>query len=139
MGSLVYDDPVSGVRMLTSCDGMPFLAGKLWVLQKGLVFTSNRLGSVVVDFEHDLVSAEFYTSSESVAFRLREGFASFGILEVMFIVIANRTAYPTLPSHLSPERMPCTGQIPQVLVLLFVVCFFSIYLSLSINPTPPSM
>lgn len=106
MGSLAYDDPVSGVRMLTTCDGMPFLAGKLWVLQRGLVFTSSRLGSLVVDFEHDLLSAEFYTSSESVAFRLREGFVSFGILEVKFNVPHTADAVCILEHSSRENRLP---------------------------------
>eukprot|EP00282_Hemiselmis_andersenii_P034422 CAMPEP_0169451462 /NCGR_PEP_ID=MMETSP1042-20121227/13711_1 /TAXON_ID=464988 /ORGANISM="Hemiselmis andersenii, Strain CCMP1180" /LENGTH=612 /DNA_ID=CAMNT_0009563377 /DNA_START=86 /DNA_END=1920 /DNA_ORIENTATION=- len=81
MGSLVFDDALPGVRMLTGCSDMPSLSGDLWVMQKGLVYTSKRLGSIVLDHEHHIASAEFFQESEAVGLHLKEGVTKWGILE----------------------------------------------------------
>jgi len=90
MGSLLSDAPVAGVRLLTGLDEMPSVRGDLWVFQRGLIFTSPRLGSIALDFAKHVSSlgyfnADFQAQEDTAAavfkFEVKGSLARYGILE----------------------------------------------------------
>ena len=56
MGALLKEDALQGVRLLTGLPEIPAINGQLWVLQRGLIFSSARLGSIALDFGKHVAS-----------------------------------------------------------------------------------
>ena len=90
MGALMKTDPVLGVRMLTGLSEIPSVKGQLWVFERGLIFSSPRLGSIALDFKKHVSSLSHFNSAAQsradqnsvvVMFQLKESLHRYGIME----------------------------------------------------------
>ena len=99
MGSLLKEDAIQGVRLLTGRPEMPTIKGQLWVFQRGLIFSSLRLGSIALDFAKHVASISVHAgqvvsdrgapdSASIVSFGLKGNFQQFGIVEANVSVVA---------------------------------------------------
>ena len=59
MGPLLLDRPLHPATLLTGHGLLPALrGGSVWAMERGLVFTDPRLGSLVLDFQHCVAAAD---------------------------------------------------------------------------------
>jgi hypothetical protein len=90
MGPLILDRQLEPATLFTGLELLPVLSGgSLWALERGIIFTDRRLGSIVLDFKQGVKAAEIYrytlksTGQQRilVVFTLGEGLVPFGIFE----------------------------------------------------------
>ena len=90
MGAMLLTEPIKGVRMLTGFPEIPTITGQLWVLQRGFIFSSMRLGSIAIDFKKHVVALSHFNAQAQArdhdpaavfSFELRGNVPRYGILE----------------------------------------------------------
>eukprot|EP00960_Hanusia_phi_P078238 768796-Hanusia_phi.AAC.6 len=110
MGALLLDSPLEGFSLCTHLKEIPRIFGDLWVLERGLIFSSHQLGSLALDFKHDVSSCEFFNVDfvaredcdlAFAVFEVKEGTQRYGITEVS---LSPRNTRLVLASSASDRR-----------------------------------
>ena len=104
MGALVREDAIEGVRMLTGIPEMPVVPGQLWIFQRGLIFSSARLGSIALDFAKHLGSFGYFNTDNQardddktavLSFGLKSKLDRYGILEASLSIPPSSIVFST--------------------------------------------
>ena len=110
MGALLLESPLEGFCLCTHMKELPRVYGDLWVLEKGLIFSSHQLGSLALDLKHDVSSCELFNVDfvarddcelACAVFEVKEGMQRYGITEVS---LSPRNTRLVLASSASDRR-----------------------------------